>query len=223
MKSNPIDAVFFDYDGVLTRDKTGSLTTYRYLSTRSGIPYRELAAAFAPHNDALNSGKTTHAKIWPAICRHLGQALSIDLLVPAFESTPVNEAMFALADRLRPRYAVGIITDNKKDRFDCLKRSQRLEELFSPIVVSAEVGCTKDSPAIFERALMLAGVRASASVFIDNTPQNLVAAAASGMRTVHFDDERSDMPELVRRLRDELGIRAGDESDGNAPHASLGS
>jgi phosphoglycolate phosphatase-like HAD superfamily hydrolase len=32
-----IKAVLFDFDGVLTTDKTGSLTTARFLSQRTGI------------------------------------------------------------------------------------------------------------------------------------------------------------------------------------------
>lgn len=201
-----IKAIFFDYDGVLTLDRTGSLTTNRSLSEQTGIPYERVCRALQPHNEALNTGESSYAKIWPAVCAELERDLSLDLLTKAFESTPINEEMVRFARRLKGRYSVGIITDNKKDRIDCLKRCQRLSEVFDPIVVSAEVRCTKASPLSFERALACAGVDAPDSIFIDNAPGNLVAPAALGMKTVHFDDERNDVAGLARLLDVEFGV-----------------
>jgi putative hydrolase of the HAD superfamily len=201
-----IRAVFFDYDGVLTRDKTGSLTMNRFLSTRTGIPYDNVCRAFQRHNRALNEGESSYAEVWPAVCAELERDLPPDLLVKAFESTPVNEEMLRLARGLKVRYAVGIITDNKKDRIDYLKQYQRLPEVFAPIVVSAEVRCTKASPAIFQRALDCLGVAPEDSIFIDNTQSNLVAPAALGMKTIYFDDERNDVEGLARFLGLEFGV-----------------
>ena len=196
-----IRAVFFDYDGVLTLDATGSLTTYRYLSEHTRISYERVHRAFLPHNEALNLGKTTYAKVWHSACSALGRVIPANLLIGAFESTPPNTEMFELARHLRAGCATGIITDNKKERIDHLKRYQRLDSLFAPIVVSAETGCTKEDPAIFEYALKLSRVRPEESVFIDNNRANLVAAAALGMNVIQFDDSKNDVAELAQRLR----------------------
>jgi putative hydrolase of the HAD superfamily len=201
-----VKAVFFDYDGVLTTDKTGSLTINRFLSRRTSIPYESLVAAFRKHNGDLNAGMATYADIWPAVCTSLGRELPQELLVAAFESTPLNDEMLRLARNLKARYAVGIITDNKKDRIDHLRKYQALDEVFAPIVVSAEIGHTKASPVIFEHALAGLGLSPHECVFIDNTPSNLVVATKLGMGTVHFDDETNDVPNLVARLRSEYGI-----------------
>jgi putative hydrolase of the HAD superfamily len=195
-----IKAVFFDYDGVLTKDKTGSLTTTRYISDASGIDRAVVAAAFARHNHALTLGRKTHAQIWQELCSELGRDISISLLYEAFESTPLNEDMFALARTLKKHHCVGIITDNKKDRIDHLKRSQNLEDLFDPIVVSAELGIDKASSEIFLKALDLAGVRAAEAVFIDNNRDNLVAPHALGMRTVFHDEAANDLQALIDTL-----------------------
>ena len=197
-----IKAVFFDYDGVLTRDKTGSLTTNRFISKQTGIPYASVRDAFQPHNDALNEGKTNYAAIWPSVCGALGREIPRDVLVAAFESTPINEEVLRLARQLRARCSVGIVTDNKADRMTHLRRHQRLDALFSPIVVSAEVGVTKATTALFEYALACVAVRAEDSLFIDNSEENLVAPAALGMRTIHFDDERNDVAGLARLVKD---------------------
>ena len=203
-----IQAVFFDYDGVLTRDKTGTLATCRFLSRRTGIPYESFRRAFEVRSADVRVGKLSRADTWPEICKMLGRDISSSLLAEAYESTPPNEEVFELARSLKARYTVGIITDNSRDRFDRLKLHQGLPDLFAPIVVSAEVGCTKSGEAIFQRALAAAGgIEAANAVFIDNTRSNVEVAAKLGMKAVHFDDASNDVKALVRRLADEFGVK----------------
>ena len=204
-----IKAVFFDFDGVLTTDKTGSTTTTRYISQTTGIALSAVKAAFSRHNAALTLGKTTHDQVWRQLCDELGQPVSFSLLHEAFESTPLNEQMFNLVRRLKRTYLVGIITDNKKDRVDHLRRQHGLNELFSPVIVSAEVGSDKGHPDIFLAALRSAGVRANEAVFIDNNKDNLVAPEALGMKVCFHDDEANDIEALVKKLK-EIGVVVGD-------------
>lgn len=199
-------AVLFDFDGVLTTDKTGSLTTLRALGEATGIPLTRLRDAFAPYNDALNLGRTTHAAIWPAVCRALNARIDARLLQAAFESTPFNARMLALARDLRRTCAVGIVTDNKKDRMDHLTTYAGLSSLFDPIVVSAAIGADKSSPAIFERALDHLGIAPADAVFIDNSERNLVAPRGMGMAAVHFDDDLNDVEGLATLLRERYGL-----------------
>ena len=207
-----VRAAFFDFDGVLTRDKTGSLTTLRYLARETGIPIDRLREAFLPYNEDLNLGKATHAGVWPAICRKLERPIDIALLQDAFDSTPLNAPMLELAGALKRRFIVGIITDNKADRMARLEAIAGLRALFDPIVVSSEVGSDKGSAGIFEVALRRAGVAPHESVFIDNSASNLVAARALGMHAIHFDDEANDVAGLRALLRDACGVEVAAET-----------
>ncbi len=135
-----IKAVFFDFDGVLTRDKTRSLTTTRYLSRKTGIGYEQIRDAFKKYNNDLNLGRKTHEEIWPNVCQELRRKIDVVLLREAFESTPMNDGMFRFARTLKEHYSVGIITDNKKDRIEHLKHYAGLSSVFDPIVVSADIG-----------------------------------------------------------------------------------
>lgn len=200
MRTPPIKAVLFDFDGVLTTDKTGSLTTTRYLSARTGIELSRVQSVFRPFNSDLTLGKTTHEQIWEEVCRDLGQAISIDCLRDAFEDTPLNTRMLDLAKRLRTLHSVGIVTDNKKDRIDLLKKIHDLPALFDPIVVSAEVGVGKEDPKIFFEALHLLRIDPEQCIFIDNNRENLVAPRSVGIKTIHFDDEKQDFNELLAAL-----------------------
>jgi len=198
-------AIFFDFDGVLTLDQTGSLTTTRHISKVTGIDPRRVEAAFALFNDDLTRGKCTHAAVWADIRRALRADVDISLLEEAFASTPLNNEMFALARRLKPRYVVGMITDNKQDRMDCLERLHRLSSDFDPIVVSAAVGSTKADRAIFERALALARVEPAECIFIDNSVRNLLVPQEMGIVGMHFDDVTNNVPVLLGQLT-ERGI-----------------
>jgi len=193
-----INAIFFDYDGVLTTDKTGSLTTCRYVSQAIGVDVLAVQAAFRPHNEELTLGKTTHVEIWPAICHTLGRDVSFTLLREAFESTPTNAGMFSLARGLKGKYSLGIITDNKKDRIDHLKSFQGLALLFDPIVVSSEVGSSKQSTGIFRGALNYLDLEPETCVFIDNDRANLVAPSQLGMKIIYHDERRTTSPVLLR-------------------------
>jgi FMN phosphatase YigB (HAD superfamily) len=61
-----IDCVFFDFDGVLTRDATGSTTTCRYVSARCGAkagvqPRRSVFIDNDHENVAVAAGCGMHA------------------------------------------------------------------------------------------------------------------------------------------------------------------
>lgn len=201
-----IRAVLFDFDGVLTTDPSGSFTTVRHVALATGLPEQDVWEALAPYNEDLLLGRTTHAAVWPAVCARLGRELPLDLLTQAFDATPMNRAMLDLAASLRPKFSLGIVTDNKRDRIERLAALHALDALFSPIVVSADCGSGKSDRAIFDVALRGLGLPPTAVMFIDNTRRNLVAAEAIGMHTLHFDDARNDVPALAATLRMRFGI-----------------
>jgi putative hydrolase of the HAD superfamily len=83
-----------------------------------------------------------------------------------------------------------------------------LTPLLDGIVISAEVGAAKPDPAIFERALAVAGAPAEEAVHVGDTPDVDVAGAlAAGLRAIHLDRSGADpqattsltgLPGLVR-------------------------
>jgi putative hydrolase of the HAD superfamily len=195
-----IQAIFFDFDGVLTPDRTGTLTTCRYLSEQTGLPVEELRAAMEPYRAALARGETTREATWPGVCRTLKREIPLEMLTRAFESTPLDRTMFALANSLGRRTRVGIITDNPKDRMDVVRATLWLDRVFAPIVVSAEQGRAKDDPAIFRDAHVAVGAPAAECIFIDNVQENVEVARSVGMHALFFDDEKRDVPRLARDL-----------------------
>ena len=195
-----LQAVFFDFDGVLTTDKYGSVSVAKFLSERTDIPYDRCRAAYGKFNAAMLRGEATEREIWPALCAGLGIDPQPYLLDEASRVTPMDPEMLGLVRALRPRLRTGMITDNPAGRVHAALAHFGLRELFDVVVISGEVGSRKDQPMIFQRALDALGLPAEACAFIDNTASNLIVPAQLGMKTIFFDDEARDMTKLRAQL-----------------------
>jgi putative hydrolase of the HAD superfamily len=199
-----IRAIFFDFDGVLTTDSSGSYTTCKNLKKVSNAPLNKLIACYRKYSRDLNLG-ATHDKIWEVFCNCLGEKLDISCLREAFLSTPKNEEMLNLVEEVRKICKVGIITDNNKERFDLIREAWRLDEFFDSLIMSAGVGSMKDTRAIFEKALDSLNVRPEECVFIDNQEKNLSIPKGMGFKTIFYKHEENDVGALKYRLKT-LGV-----------------
>src|SRR5690554_2848010 len=101
MNTNIIKAVFFDYDGVLTLDQTGSLSICRYLSSITSIKLETVLTAYRSFNTDLLHGVKSHSDIWHEFCDLLGVGIEEEQLIEAFKSTPLNTKMIELAITLK--------------------------------------------------------------------------------------------------------------------------
>ena len=88
-----IRAVLFDFDGALTTDPSGWSTTIAHPARVTGIPGTRLREGFAPSNEDLPLGRTTHAAIRPLPCvfRHALDRPGVQPHLPVFiDNTPRN-------------------------------------------------------------------------------------------------------------------------------------
>lgn len=209
-----IKTIFFDLDGVLTTDAKGSLTLSKNLCEAvPRLAVQEVFACYRQDIELLNTGRRTLREVWERMCRTLRIPEDDKLLMSILRKTPRNEAMFALARSLSPRYILGIITDNSRERMDVLNEEMKLGELFDPIIVSATEHASKcdGTTSLFDAALAKAHCEAEEAIFIDNQEKNLVMPAKMGMRTYFHDDTKNDVPSLYTALR-KMGVNFGDGS-----------
>jgi FMN phosphatase YigB (HAD superfamily) len=200
-KHNPIRTIFFDFDGVLTLDATGSLSSCRGLQTfLPNIPLDQITSCYRNRRSERNKGQGTHLDYWQEFKECLGVNLSLTVLDEVFKSTPKNEEMFKLAEKLQTRYALGIITDNSRDRFQVLEQDWDLPGLFSLRILSADVGTLKDSPVIFEKAEQEAGCKPGQCAFIDNNKENLVIPRQRGWKTFWHNDKQNNVSLVIDQL-----------------------
>ncbi len=196
-----IKTIFFDFDGVLTLDGSGSYTTCTNIQKRiPDVTFDHILKCYRVHHPKLLLGQTTHAAVWKDFCRCIGNDLDMEVLEEAFRNTPMNEQMMELCKNLKKHYKLGIITDNSKERLDLLKEEMKLSDVFDVIVVSGETGVRKDSDETFIKALQLAGCSPEECIFIDNNASNLEAPKKLGWKTIFHDDKKNDMEFLMKEL-----------------------
>jgi putative hydrolase of the HAD superfamily len=196
-----IKAVLFDYDGVLTLDKSGSYSICKYISQNADIDYELFSTEYKKYNDDLLIGKITHEQIWNQLCKNVNKNISIKYLFDAYKNTPINVKMIDLVKKIKKNNKTGLITDNKKDRIDAAKSDYKLEQLFDAIIVSAEIGSQKTKEPIFNKTATQLGVQYDECVFIDNQESNLVIPNKIGMKTIFYNHKENDIKRLVTELK----------------------
>lgn len=188
-----IKAIFFDFDGVLTTDSSGSDTICQNISNASGVPFAVVRESYNNHVADLVLGRKRYAEIWDEFCQGLGKQVDVDILKDVYATIPLNTKMFDVVRALHEKYTLGIITDNLRDRLDTLIDQYELNKLFSYYICSADIGSGKHDRAIFDAALEQSGFTPKESIFIDNKEKNLVIPKEMGFSTYYHDDAVNDI------------------------------
>ena len=123
-----------------------------------------------------------------AIREALGAAFEVPTLMElwslAFE---VDPAVLAIAERLRSRYSVGLLTNNPPLLRAALPIHFRpIEDNFAPILFSAEFGTTKPDPELFAAVDKRVGLSHSDILLIDDSASNVDAARRHGWQAIRF-------------------------------------
>jgi putative hydrolase of the HAD superfamily len=114
-----------------------------------------------------------------------------------------DEKMIELIRALRPRYKVGLLSNSNDSVIRRLFSESELDELFTNVVISSEVGIIKPSPEIFELAAIRLDSTPDECVMIDDVACNTDAARSVGMEGIVFTDAAQ-----CREQLQELGVDA---------------
>lgn len=94
-----------------------------------------------------------------------------------------------------PLYA---LTNWSAETFPHAVRRFAFLDAFRDIVVSGRIGLIKPDRRIFDHLLARTGIDAASSVFIDDSPRNVAAAATSGLSAIQFRSARKLRVALAR-------------------------
>ncbi len=197
-----IKAIFFDFDGVLTKDSKGSINICNNLSELTGIPLEKLIEACNFRKQEYNQGTISKEEFWKDFCERLGEKIDICLLDDAFGKINVNWAIFEISQNLRKKYKIGIISNNPKERFERISKDMELYKKFDGLFISYMFGILKPDRKIFEKAIDVFKCRADECIFIDNNENKLDIPMEMGFHTIYFDDSKNDIDSLKRQLRE---------------------
>jgi putative hydrolase of the HAD superfamily len=193
----PAKAVVFDYGGVLTtpvRDSISAWLNDDDIDERTfALTLKEWLSRDAPDGTPihlLEKGSLSTAEFERLFAARLrrrdGAAVRAPgVLARLFAEIRPDPAMFCLAEQLR---ASGVRVAVLSNSWGNTYPRARLNALFDPVLISAEVGLRKPQTEIFELVLSRLGLRAADVVFVDDAVPNLAGAIKVGLHTVlHID------------------------------------
>jgi epoxide hydrolase-like predicted phosphatase len=129
----------------------------------------------------------------------LGRAIDMDAYGRFMRSSAPGvhwEVVHRIRD-LRGQVRVGLLTNNVKEFGEHWRSTFPIDDLFEVVVDSSHVGMRKPEPEIYLLTCSRLEVEPTEAVFVDDNIDNVEAARALGMETVHFaDDPRVALAEL---------------------------
>ncbi|MEU9858547.1 HAD family phosphatase [Streptomyces sp. NPDC047974] len=209
----PVEAVVFDYGGVLTVPVKESIAAWleadgieprSFSQTLKDWMSRDAPAGTPIHR--LETGELTVAEFDALLAAELtttdGRPVDpVGVLSRLFAGMRPDPAMFALVQEVRE---LGIRVALLSNSWGNTYPRKRIEALLDPVVISGEVGLRKPQAPIYELTLARLGVAANRALFLDDAEPNVLGARVVGMRAhLHADSAstRAALAALVPGLR----------------------
>ena len=213
-----VTTIVFDMTGVITRSPIHAIQSYiEAAGAKSETVMRHLRNEdFRQVLLGARSMQQHVSGIAEDSARTDGVELSPERLLAAMRvGQEIDPEVASLIDELGLAYRLAVLTNNTSDVVDtsedgspawwsdtgglALKPSD-----FELVMSSSDLGLVKPDVAIYRELLSRLGVPAGEVAYIDDQADNLLPAAALGMKTVHFSDVRQCRADLRN-----LGIVVG--------------
>ncbi|MEV6329332.1 HAD family phosphatase [Streptomyces sp. NPDC051909] len=209
----PVEAVVFDYGGVLTLPVKQSIAAWlaadgiepdSFSRTLRAWMSRDAPTGTPVHR--LETGELTVEEFDALLAAELtttdGHPVDpVGVLSRLFAGMRPDPEMFTLVEELRGLgIRVGLLSNSWGDTYP----RERIDALLDPVVISGEVGLRKPDAPIYELTLARLGVAADRALFLDDAEPNVLGARAVGMRAhLHVDapSTRAALAALVPGLR----------------------
>jgi putative hydrolase of the HAD superfamily len=189
--SSSIEAVLFDFSGVLTSSPWGAI------SASADGNLELLVGAYGDDTDhpwhRLERGEISIEE-WLVAVQALadagGTVLDLRPLEALLDTMTVHDDVVDHIRGLRvDGYRTALVTNNVREGSSRWRAMIPVDELFDVVVDSSAVGMRKPNPAIFEYTLdLLGGVPPERAVFLDDVETNLVGARRAGLHAILVAD-----------------------------------
>jgi putative hydrolase of the HAD superfamily len=189
--TTPIDAVLFDFSGVLTTSPWPAISA----SARGDLEL--LVGPYHEDTDhpwhRLERGEITLDEWLTAVqaaAAAAGTELDLTPLQSLLSTLAVHDDVVDHVAALRADgYRTALVTNNVREGSATWRAMIAVDELFDVVVDSSAVGMRKPNPAIFTHTLdLLGGIAPQRAVFLDDVEGNLAGARLAGLHTILVDD-----------------------------------
>ncbi len=195
-----ISTILFDFGGVLLR--TEDQTPRRRWEKRLGLNSGALEAYIfrSLRGQQAQLGSTPWETVWQSAATHFHiSATDVQQMQQDFFAGDVlDHSLVAYIRRLKPYFTIGLLSNTWHRDGRALLLQYGIADAFHFSVTSAELGIKKPDPRIFKVALERAHASPAQAIFVDDMAENVEAARALGMNSVHFTDSNGTYRQLVR-------------------------
>ena len=175
-----VRAVLLDADGVLQLIGT---PWYRALSAGGGEPF---AKALLSREGPALSGRESLRNLLERLVVELDLARGADELMALWRQATPDPPAWQLVRELRAAgYLTVLATNQHEERREWMRTALGYDGLCDVDAYSCLLGAAKPDPDYFRAALAMAGVSTGEALFVDDSAENIAAAAALGLRTLH--------------------------------------
>lgn len=211
-ESRSIDAVIFDFGGVLASNGRPSDVVRRFPHDPVDVVMRVMMGHYGEDTNhpwhRLERGEITMSEYRTALAPLVIEAGLTPVASPSFESGQTipfdfiaNEPVIALVHELRAAgFRLGVLTNNVRELRERWWPMMDFASVFHDIVDSHEVGMRKPNPAIYRLALARLGVEAHRTAFLDDAQSNVSAAIEVGIHAVLVEEDPTSAVATIRRL-----------------------
>lgn len=197
-----VEAVLFDYSGVLTGNFTFPTEDVPY---DPDLLFTEMTKALATADThpwhALERGEISldhFVREIEQLVPGASMLFDVDSEHNVMGTLELNQIRIDLVRELGERGIKLALVTNNVAEWQPLWRTDLLEDLFAVVIDSAEVGLRKPDAPIYELALARLGVDdPSSAVFVDDFEWNVAGAKAIGMHAVHCSQDTDLRAELL--------------------------
>jgi putative hydrolase of the HAD superfamily len=203
-----IDAVLFDFGGVLVREGSGNdfarmaPDADAELVIRVALGYSEEDGDHPWHR--VERGELAMAEWFALTCASLethGVILQPLISEGPFAFTPSEPMLELVRDARTAGCATAIVTNNARELAPVWRPALPIDELFDVVIDSSEVGMRKPGAAIFNLTLeRLGGVDPARAAFLDDVQVNVDGARRAGLHAWRVESDPSDAIAAVREL-----------------------
>lgn len=183
-----ITVLLFDFYGVFLPDAYTAWLTSNNVS-REGI-YAELI-------EKRDGGLLDEQSFLAELSKAIGRPVQVEEIHP--KNIELDKQLIDLTRQLKTHYQISLFS-NASEKLRGKLATLGLDDLFSEIIISSEIGYSKPADQAFESAVQRVNARPDEILFIDDNPKNIEAARRNGL-SAHLYVSAKDLQEAIEKLR----------------------
>lgn len=196
-----IKAIVLDFSGVVVFPANFDKFS-RYLSKKTGIPFKKLHGEFHVYWQDWKTGKVSYDFVLNSIFNYFDIPEKYKTSIKDYFSKyyRVNKSLMEYIKKLKEQYSLYILSNQVKELYEPFAKKHGFDRFFDGEFISYEHGCAKPHAKFFNKFLKHTGFKPQECVFVDNQTNNINGAQALGFKTIlykNFKQFRSELNNLI--------------------------